>query len=77
MPGSPGGECLPYNTDEGPIWWSKIFNERLSLSLEEAWHHKSSHVVEARGSLGKLSAKAHGPYGEKTKKKKGVDLIIY
>ncbi len=26
-------------------------------------------MVEARGSLGKLSAKAHGPYGEKTKKK--------
>ncbi len=37
------------------MFWN--FNWRLSLG--KVWYHKSSHVVEARGSLEKLSAKAH------------------
>ncbi len=55
--GSTDGECWPYNTYKGLIWWFKIINE--TLSLQEMWYHKSSHVVETRGTLEKLSANAH------------------
>ncbi len=47
---------VPYNTDKGQLM-VRDFNQRLSWG--KVWYHKSSHMVEARGSWQKLSAKAH------------------